>query len=180
MKFAQEQYLQQCYKEYTTAIKQCRHCGPSPEPAKKRWVDAVHSVAAYVNSIAMPKGFPEVHTMNVLGSPIIWSKSWQGGGVFEGDSYDSGVRSWYWRISTGDPANWADTPVDALIAWVTALEKHVEADPAAQALQFIVRMPEFSCQGDDHEWEFLYEGRHGSDKGDMVYRCTICQKIKRV
>jgi hypothetical protein len=28
MRVAQEQYLRQCFKEYTDVLRQCRHCGP--------------------------------------------------------------------------------------------------------------------------------------------------------
>lgn len=136
----------------------------------------MHSVATYVDAIAIPKGFPQVR-VGSTGDVMGWGNTWEGG-VFEGDSYDSGVRKWYWRILKGDKEKWADTPVDALINWVTALEGHVGADSAARMLQFIVRMPEASCHGDDHQWKFLYEGRHGS-KGDMVYECVICKKSKR-
>jgi hypothetical protein len=105
--------------------------------------------------------------------------TWEGG-VFEADSFGSGVRKWYWRVMNGDKEVWANTPEDALIDWVTAIEKHVGADPAARALQFVVRMPEVSCRGDDHQWKFLYEGRHGSNKGVEFYECIICKKSKDV
>ncbi len=176
MRFAQEQYLRQCYGEYTAALRQCRHCGPSVDPVKKRWDDAVASVAAYVNTIAVSKGFPTVR-IGRDGDVMSWGHTWDGG-VFEGDSSDGGPRQWYWRVTRDDVVQWANTPVDALIAWVIALELHVEADPAARSLQFIVRMPDVSCHGDDHAWVFVREGRHGSDKGDMVYECRVCKKSK--
>lgn len=178
MRFAQEQYLRQCYTEYAAALQQCSHCGPSRKPVKKRWNDAVASIAAYVDVIAVPKGFPpvQIRTNNMNGDVMSWGHTWEGG-VFEGDNSDGGPRQWYWRITK--KTEWAKTPADALIAWVTALEQHVEADPAARSLVFIVRMPETTCHGDDHDWKFTGEGRHGSDKGDMCYECRICKKTMK-
>lgn len=180
MRFAQEQYLRQCYTEYVAALHQCQHCGPSRKPVKKRWDDVVASVATYVDTIAVPKGFPPVHVRanDMNGDVMMWGATWEGG-VFEGDNSDGGPRQWYWRVTKEDAVQWANTPVDALIAWVTALELHVEADPAARELQFIVRMPSVSCHGEDHAWVFIREGRHGSDKGDMVYECSVCKKTMK-
>ncbi len=181
MRFAQEKYLRQCYTEYVAALQQCSHCGPSKKPVKKRWDDAVASVAAYVDTIAIPKGFPpvKISKFSAGGDVMAWGNIW-GGGVFECDSYDGGPRAWYWSVTKDiKSTEWAKTPVDALIAWVTALEKHVEADPAARSLVFIVRMPEATCHGDDHDWKFTGEGRHGSDKGDMCYECRICKKTMK-
>lgn len=182
MRFAQEQYLRQCYREYTAALHRCQQCGGGAESERKRWDDALASVATYVDAIAIPKGFPPVRvsTNRMNGDVMMWGPTWEGG-VFEGDNSDGGPRAWYWRVSKDtEDVVWATNPVDALIAWVTTLELHVGADPAARALQFIVRMPEASCRGDDHTWVFAREGRHGSEKGDLIYRCHICKMTKQV
>lgn len=33
-------------------------------------------------------------------------------------------------------------------------------------------LSQMSC---DHNWKYLYTGRHGSDKGDDYYECTECK-----
>lgn len=172
---AQQIYLRECYTDYQKASSRCRHCSSSDKEFK-RWEDAVYSVASYIDGIAKPHGYPlTVVSRGVVGDILKCGDAV----VMEGDNYDGGPRAWYWRFNFMDAPNWSKTPVDALISFVNALEEKLGADSAAPSLVFIVRISSRTCTKDDHDWEFLYEGRHGSDKGDMVYECRVCKMEKR-
>ena len=170
----QKTYLTQCYQEYQDSFDWCRHCGPDRKPVLKRWTDAVHSVVDYLNSIA-----PTGHTIQrhpVPNSDVFaWrpARPWQAG-VFEADSYDSDTRGWYWRLpdEPQQSAHHTSDPVSAIIEAVTAYEEVRGADPDAPTLLFKVYLPQ--CHQEGHQWKHRGTGRHGSDKGDEYYTCTVC------
>lgn len=177
---AQQNYVRQCYADYKATFGWCKKCDPDPAPVRKRWDDAVHAVVKYADSLGIDRGFPrlrEAQGMDVASYAADPINTW-GGGVFKGDDYD-GPCGWYWRINKADSPTWGNTPADALLSFVAELERRLEADPAAKSLVFIVRLPKNTCQGEDHDWEHLYTGRHGSDKGDDFYKCRICGEQKR-
>lgn len=166
---AQQIYVRECYKDYQAALGRCSHCQPKPDKELKRWEDSLHSIATYLDGIAKPHGYPP--TVVSPHSDILKCGDAE---VMEGDSYDTGVPSWYWKFHWRDAPNWSHTPVDALFSFIDAFEKKLGADPAAPSLLFVVRISPRTCTQDDHHWKFLYEGRHGSDKGDKFYECLVC------
>ena len=168
-------YLRECHKDMQAAMSRCSHCQPKPDKEQKRWEDSLYSVVTYLDGIAKPHGYPPA-TVGDLYSDILKCGE---AVVMEGDSYDTGKRSWYWRFKFMDTPNWAPTSVDALISFVNAFEKKLGADPAAPSLVFVVRLSSRTCSQDDHDWKFLYTGRHGSDKGDDFYECRVCGMDKR-
>ena len=173
----QKKYVQQCYEGYKNTLGWCSRCDPDPQPLKKRWEDAVHSVIAYLNTFVQG----DMGELRVLGTAYdiaSWSGHTWKGGVFKGDDFD-GLCGWYWRIEENDKPKWGDTPAAALLAFTEALEERFEMPKAAPGLVFIVRMPEHSCMtDDDHDWEHKWTGRHGSDKGVDHYECRACGVTK--
>ena len=173
----QSNYIRQCYTNYKASLSWCSRCDPKPEPVRKRWDDVVHSVVAYINTSTANMGTLRAFEKSI--DVASWSgHTWQGG-VFKGDDYDAPY-GWYWRIREKDSVQWRNTPAEALISFTQALEEEFKANPAAQGLVFVVRMPEATCLTPDaHDWKYLYTGRHGSDKGDKFYECTACGARKQ-
>lgn len=173
-------YIRQCYKESN------KEKGDGYSQRVRVWKDTLQALCDYVDSIAVPKGYPKAHYDYDL---VYWGLCLgvrdgvdRSGGAFEGDSYDTGIRAWYHYI--GCPYNrslpWYKDPCSATIGWIEEVEKFFDADINAPSLTFSVTLPEGFCPNDKHSWKLIGEGRHGSNKGEELYECRNCSKTEWV
>lgn len=142
---------------------------PPHEAEKKRWEDALHSLAAYASEIGKPLNRPPI-TVGLSGTIL----GWQHVGVFTTDPMD-GLQAWYWKVNPEDTGQVCDSPAEACIDFLFALENQVGADHDAPTLVFSVRLPAVTCLGDDHLWRSLGEVREGWHKGEQWFECQICK-----
>lgn len=125
MDAALKKRLRTSYRGWRTT---CAHC----KWAKKQehhaaYQEAIREAVVYGNTLQLPKAFGQLQVNEGFKSdPVGWTEGFACG-VMEGDTFDGGPVSWYWRLPDGMPRDkglrWKKTPASALIDLIEYLER---------------------------------------------------------